>query len=160
VLIARDELRRIRELTRFCNELHSQITKLIRRSAPELLGERGVGPMTAAILIGEIAGIDRFASDAKLARIAGCAPVPISSGRSDRHRLDSGGNRQLNYAIHMIAMTKLRSDPATALYIAKQRQNGKTQREAIRCLKRHLVRRIYQLLTEPNRLPRTVCLMS
>jgi transposase len=158
VQVARDELRRIRELTRFCNELYSQITKLVRRSAPELLAESGVGPMTAAILIGEIAGIDRFDSDAKLARIAGCAPVPISSGRSDRHRLDSGGNRQLNYAIHMIAVTKLRTDPATALYIAKQRQNGKTQREAIRCLKRHVVRRIYQLLTNPNHLPRTVCL--
>jgi transposase len=114
--------------------------------------------MTAAILIGEIAGIDRFSSDAKLARIAGCAPVPISSGRSDRHRLDRGGNRQLNYAIHMIALTKLRKDPATAVYIAKQRQDGKTQREAIRCLKRHVVRRIYQLLTDPNRLPRTVYL--
>lgn len=156
--IARDELRRIRELTRFCNELYSQITQLVRRTAPGLLAESGVGPMTAAILIGEIAGIDRFASDAKLARIAGCAPVPISSGRSDRHRLDSGGNRQLNYAIHIIAVTKLRTDPATALYVAKHRQNGKTQREAIRCLKRHVVRRIYQQLTDPNRLPRTICL--
>jgi transposase len=158
VLIARDELRRIRELTRFCNELYAQITKLVRESAPDLLGESGVGPMTAAILIGEIAGIDRFDSDAKLARIAGCAPVPISSGRSDRHRLDRGGNRHLNYAIHMIAMTKLRSDPATAMYIAKQRQNGKTQREAIRCLKRHLVRRIYRLLTSPGNIPIAVCL--
>jgi transposase len=123
VQIARDELRRIRELTRFCNELYTQITTLVRRSAPDLLAESGVGPMTAAILIGEIAGIDRFSSDAKLARIAGCAPVPISSGRSDRHRLDRGGNRQLNYAIHIIALTKLRTDPAT-LYVAKQRQTG------------------------------------
>jgi transposase len=158
VQIARDELRRVRELTRFCNELYNQITKLVRRSAPDLLAETGVGPMTAAILIGEIAGIDRFSSDAKLARIAGCAPVPISSGRSDRHRLDRGGNRQLNYAIHMIALTKLRSDPQTALYIAKQRQNGKTQREALRCLKRHLVRRIYRRLTAPETIPTTMCL--
>ena len=158
VLIARDELRRIRELTRFCNALYTQITKLVHASAPELLAEKGVGPMTAAILIGEIAGIDRFSSDAKLARIAGCAPVPISSGRNDRHRLDRGGNRQLNYAIHMIAMTKLRTDPATAIYIAKQRQRGKTQREAVRCLKRHLVRRIYQLLTAPETTPVTLCL--
>jgi transposase len=158
VQIARDELRRVRELTRCCNELYLQITKLVRRSAPQLLAESGVGPMTAAVLIGEIAGIDRFSSDAKLARIAGCAPVPISSGRSDRHRLDRGGNRQLNYAIHMIALTKLRSDPATALYIAKQRHSGKTQREAIRCLKRHLVRRIYQLLAAPQTANTTVCL--
>jgi transposase len=158
VLIARDELRRIRELTRFCNELYSPIAKLVRRSAPDLLAESGIGPMTAAILIGEIAGIDRFSSDAKLARIAGCAPVPISSGRSDRHRLDRAGNRQLNYAIHMIALTKLRSDPATAVYVAKQRHSGKTQREAIRCLKRHLVRRIYRLLAAPQTLETTVCL--
>jgi transposase len=98
-----------------------------------------------------------FSSQAQLARIAGCAPVPISSGRSDRHRLDRGGNRQLNYAIHMIALTKLRSDPQTALYIAKQRHNGKTQREALRCLKRHLVRRIYQRLTAPETIPTTMC---
>lgn len=158
VRIARDELRRIRELTRFCNELYSQITNLVQQSAPDLLAEPGVGAMTAAILIGEIAGIDRFSSDSKLARIAGCAPVPISSGRTDRHRLDRGGNRQLNHAIHMIALTKQRCDPKTAIYIAKQRQNGKTQREAIRCLKRHLIRRIYQLLTAPQTVERTICL--
>ena len=146
VQIARDELRRIRDLTRSCNELYRQLTRLVRQTAPQLLAETGIGPVTAAQLIGEIAGIDRFASDAKLARMAGCAPVPASSGRTDRHRLDHGGNRQLNYTIHMIALTKLRHDPATALYIAKQRQNGKTQREAIRSLKRYVARRVYQLL--------------
>ena len=88
--------------------------------------------ITAAKLIGEIAGIDRFTTDAQLARIAGCAPIPVSSGRTDRHRLDRGGNRQLNHAIHMLAISRICHDPQTALYIAKQRQHGKTKREPFR----------------------------
>ena len=109
-------------------------------------------------MLGEIAGIDRFTSDAKLARIAGCAPVPISSGRTDRYRLDRGGNRNLNHTIHIIALSRIRHDPRTALYIAKQRQQGKTQREAMRCLKRHVVRRLYRVLTDPAGAHTTVCL--
>lgn len=156
VEIARDELRRVRELTRSISQLIATLEKMVRAAAPQLLAERGIGPLIAAQLLGEIAGIDRFATDAKLARICGCAPIPVSSGRTDRHRLDRGGNRQLNYAIHMIALTRLRYDPQTAVYIAKQRERGKTQREAIRSLKRHLVRRIWRLLTDPNQIPRTI----
>jgi len=66
-------------------------------------------------LIGEIAGIQRFSSDAQLARLAGCAPIPVSSGRTDRHRLDPGGNQQLNHAFHLLAFTKIRYDPRTAV---------------------------------------------
>lgn len=149
VRVARDELRRVRELTRAINDLINELTELVRKTAPQLLAQTGIGPITAAGLIGEIAGANRFRTDAQLARIAGCAPIPVSSGRTDRHRLDRGGNRQLNYAIHMIAISRVRHDPETAIYIAKQRKAGKTQREAIRCLKRHLIRRIYQLLTDP-----------
>jgi transposase len=158
VRVARDELRRVRELTRTINNLIGELTQLVTDTAPQLLAQTGIGPITAAALIGEIAGIDRFPTDAKLARTAGCAPIPVSSGRTDRHRLDRGGNRQLNYAVHMIALTRLRHDTETALYIARQRENGKTQREAIRSLKRHLIRRIWQLLTHPNNIPTTVCL--
>jgi transposase len=158
VRVARDELRRIRELTRTINELVREMEVLVRQAAPQLLAETGIGPVTGAQLLGEIAGVHRFASDAKLARISGCAPVPVSSGRTDRHRLDRGGNRQLNNAIHMIALTRLRHDPETAAYVARQRTAGKTHREAIRCLKRHLVRRIYRLLTAPTSIPQTVCL--
>jgi transposase len=158
VQVARDELRRIRELTRSINDLYHQLQALINDTAPHLIAETGIGVIISAQLIGEIAGIDRFPSDAKLARIAGCAPIPVSSGRTDRHRLDRGGNRQLNNAIHTIALSRLRYDPQTAVYIAKQRQAGKTQREAIRSLKRHIIRRIYQLLTNPNSVPTTVCL--
>lgn len=115
VRIARDELRRIRDLTRSIAELIREMEALVRQAAPQLLAETGIGPITGAQLIGEIAGIQRFASDAKLARLAGCAPIPVSSGRTDRHRLDRGGNRQLNNAIHTIALTRLRHDPQTAI---------------------------------------------
>ena len=84
--------------------------------------------------------------DAKLARLAGSAPIPASSGRTDRHRLDHGGNRQLNCALHRLAITKGRLDPETAAYLARRQAEGKTRREAIRCLKRHLARRVWRLL--------------
>jgi transposase len=157
VTIARDEVRRIADLTRTINQLHDQITVLVKQHASHLLAERGLGSLLAAKLIGEIAGIDRFATDAKLARMAGCAPIPVSSGRTDRHRLDRGGNRQLNHAIHMYAICRIRHDPQTAIYIAKQRKAGKTNREAIRSLKRHLVRRLHRLLTDPSSNPTAVC---
>lgn len=158
VRVARDELRRVRELTRTINALIDELKQLVAEAAPQLLAETGIGPITAAALIGEIAGADRFRTDAQLARTAGCAPIPVSSGRTDRHRLDRGGNRQLNYAVHMIALSRLRYDAETAVYIAKQREAGKTHKEAFRCLKRHLIRRIWRLLTAPNSVPQTVCL--
>jgi transposase len=157
VQIARDLLTRVRELTRAIARLTDQLGVLVRRLAPQLLAEPGVGVVIAAKLIGEIAGIDRFSTDAKLARIAGCAPIPVSSGRTDRHRLDHGGNRQLNHAFHMLAICKLAHDPQTAAYIAKQRQAGKTTPEALRCLKRHLVRRVFNLLRSPNSASQTLC---
>ena len=126
VQIARDMIGRIRELTRTITQLYEQLASLVKQAAPQLLAERGLGVLIAAKLIGEIAGIDRFTTDAQLARISGCAPIPVSSGRTDRHRLDPGGNRQLNHAFHMLALTKLLHDPRTAVYIAKQRHNGKT----------------------------------
>jgi transposase len=156
VQIARDMITRVRELTRTITELYEQLAGLVAQVAPQLLAEKGLGVLIAAKLIGEIAGIDRFTSDAQLARISGCAPIPVSSGRTDRHRLDPGGNRQLNHAIHMLAITKICHDPQTAVYLAKQRRNGKTNKEAIRSLKRHLVRRVYHLLRDPNSVPITI----
>ena len=149
---------RVRELTRTITELYEQLAGLVKQAAPQLLAEKGLGVLIAAKLIGEIAGVDRFTSDSQLARISGCAPIPVSSGRTDRHRLDPGGNRQLNHAFHMLAICKITSDPPTAVYLAKQRRNGKSNREAIRSLKRHLVRRVYHLLHDPNSFPITICL--
>jgi transposase len=150
VRIARDELRRLRELTATIKALRAEITEIVTALAPQLVAEPGCGPLTAAKLVGEIAGADRFASDAKLARAAGIAPIPASSGRTDRHRLDRGGNRQINAAIHRMAVTRARCDPHTQNYIARKKAEGKTNRDAIRCLKRHLARRIWQLLRAPQ----------
>jgi transposase len=149
VRIARDELRRLRELTETINALEVELGELVAQVAPQLIAEPGCGPLTAAKLVGEIAGADRFSTDAKLARAAGIAPIPASSGRTDRHRLDRGGNRQINAAIHRIAVTRARCDPPTQHYIARKKAEGKTNRDAIRCLKRHLARRIWHLLQPP-----------
>ena len=150
VRIARDELRRVRELSQTIKALEAEIAQLVAQIAPQLLTEPGFGPLTAAKLVGEIAGADRFASDAKLARAAGLAPIPASSGKSNRHRLDRGGNRQINAAIHRVAVTRARCHDETRDYIARKTAEGKTHREAIRCLKRHLARRIWQLLQPPH----------
>jgi transposase len=149
VRIARDELRRLRELTSATAALEAEIADLVAQIAPQLLDEPGFGPLTAAKLLGEVAGIQRFATEAKLARAAGVASIPISSGKTNRHRLDRGGNRQLNTTIHRIALTRARCHPETQDYIARKRAEGKTGLEAMRCLKRHLTRRIWHLLQPP-----------
>ena len=102
--------------------------------------------MTAAIIIGHTAGAQRFPTDGHFARHAGTAPIPASSGNTQRHRLHRGGDRQLNRAIHIIALSRARTDPATRAYLDRKHAEGKTKREAIRCLKRHLARRIWRLL--------------
>jgi transposase len=154
VRIARDELRRLRELTQSIRALEGEIAQLVARIAPQLLAEPGFGPLTAAKLVGEIAGAARFATDAKLARAAGLAPIPVSSGKTNRHRLDRGGNRQVNAAIHRIAVTRARCHPETREYIARKLSEGKTHRDAVRCLKRHLARRVWHLLQPPAPIPR------
>jgi transposase len=146
VRIARDELRRLRELTLAINQLEREITTLVEQIAPQLLGEPGFGPLIAAKLVGEIAGAQRFGTAAKLARAAGVAPIPASSGNTQRHRLDQGGNRQINAALHRVIVTRARCHPPTRDYIERRRSEGKSTREAIRCLKRYLARRVWHLL--------------
>jgi transposase len=153
VRIARDELRRIRELTQTIKALEAEISDLVAQIAPHLLSEPGFGPLTAAKLVGEIAGAQRFSSDAKLARAAGIAPIPVSSGNTSRHRLDRGGNRQINATIHRIAVTRLRCHPETQHYISRKRAEGKSTKDAIRCLKRHLTRLIWHLLQTSAPIP-------
>jgi transposase len=149
VRIARDELRHLRELSQTTDALETQIAELVAQAAPQLLAEPGFGPLTAGKLIGEIAGAQRFATDAKLARAGAIAPIPVSSANTNRHRLDRGGNRQINTAIHRVAITRARCHPETKVYLARKRAEGKTTTEAIRCLKRHLARRIWHLLQPP-----------
>jgi transposase len=148
--LARELLERIAEITREARRLEAEIAGLVGAHRPALLAEPGCGPLSAATLIGHTAGAKRFASDAQFARMAGVAPIPASSGKSHRHRLHRGGNRQLNHALHVIAITRSRIDPDTRAYLAKKRAEGKSHREAMRCLKRHLARRFYRLLRDPS----------
>src|SRR3954471_12517534 len=150
VRIARDELRRLRELTETIRALAREITQLVEQIAPQLLAEPGFGPLIAAKLIGEIAGAQRFATDAKLARAAGVAPIPASSGNTQRQRLDQGGNRQINAALHRVIVTRARCHQPTRDYIERRRLDGKTTRDAIRCLKRYLARQVWKLLRAPT----------
>ena len=149
--IARDELRRIRELTRSIDALERELAALVAELAPQLLAEHGCGVLTAAKLIGEIAGIGRFATDAKLAR-----------ARRRRHR--SPHPRDAPTATAWTAAATASStarctaspspraacDPETAAYLARKQAEGKSRREALRCLKRHLARRVWRLLQPPR----------
>ena len=152
VRVARDELRRIRELTRAERALERELRALIADHAPALLAEQGCGTIVAATLIGRAAGAERFATDGHFARQAGAAPIPVSSGRRDRVRLNRGGDRQLNCALHRIAVTRARTCPQTRAYLERKQAEGKTKREAYRCLKRHLARRIWHVMrAHPDR---------
>jgi transposase len=146
VRVARRLLAAIRAATRQINALVGELAALVGAQYPALLALPGCGPLTAAKLVAETAGVQRFASDAQLARCAGVAPIPASSGRKDRHRLDRGGNRQLNLALHRLAVNAGRVDATTAAYLARKQAEGKSRMEALRCLKRHLARRVWQLL--------------
>jgi transposase len=139
----------IRQLTRQAKAIETELRTLVRAQRPQLLAETGCATLTAATLIGRTAGAERFATDARFARQAGTAPIPASSGNRSRHRLHRGGDRQLNRALHTIAITRAAHDPETRAYLDKKIAEGKTRKEAIRCLKRHLARRFYRLLSEP-----------
>ena len=143
----------IRAISRQANSLERELRCLIIAYRPALLAEQGLGVLTAATLIGRTAGAERFPTDAHFARQAGVAPIPVSSGRTDRHPLHRGGDRQLNRALHVIAITRARIDPETRAYLERKRSEGKTSREALRCLKRHLARHIHRLLSMPPNPP-------
>lgn len=146
VRIAKQLTASIRSLTRQINELEHELDRLVAAHRPGLLAETGIGTLTAATLIGRTAGAERFPTDAHFARLAGAAPVPASSGRTVRHRLDRGGDRQINCALHTIALTRMRLDPATRAYVERRKAEGKTTREILRCLKRSIARMVWKHL--------------
>ena len=149
VRVALELVAGIRGSSKAISDLEHELRSLISGYRPALLAEQALGVVTAALLIGRTAGAARFPTDAHFARQAGVAPIPVSSGRKDRHRLHRGGDRQLNHALHTIAITRARIDPETRTYLERKRAEGKTSREALRCLKRHLARRIHRLLSAP-----------
>ena len=126
------------------------LRELLDQTAPQLIAERGIGYVTAAQFYLAWSHPGRCHSEAAFARLAGTAPVPATSGQNQtRHRLNRGGDRQLNRALYHVAITKQRCDPATRAYIARRVADGKTEREAIRCIKRFLARRVWRLLEHP-----------
>lgn len=124
-----------------------QVTKLVSDHAPVLLDMTGVGAVTAAVIITVWSHPGRVRSQAALAQIAGTCPIPASSGNTTRHRLNRGGDRQLNRAINTIVLTRMRMDPATRAYVERRTAEGRTKREITRCLKRYLTRQIHRTLT-------------
>jgi transposase len=138
--------RRVLQLTAEERELAREIERLTRSLAPQLLDQPGLGPHAAAQLVLSWSHQGRITSEAAFARLAGAAPIPASSGQTIRYRLDRSGDRKLNRALHMILVTRKRTHPATIAYIERRLQEGKTRREANRCLKRYLARSLYRLL--------------
>ena len=145
--VALELLDDIRALTVRVNALEKELRALVLQQAPQLLELPGCGPMTAAKIVRETANPTRFRSEACFAMHAGVAPIPASSGRTDRHRLARGGNRQLNAALHRIAVTQIRlGGPGTTYYQHRLAMND-TKMEALRALKRRLARVVFTHLT-------------
>jgi len=142
--IARELVVRIRELTATINELEREIGRLVANLAPSLLALTGCGRLTAAKLVGETAGIGRFRSRAAFARHNGSAPLPVWSGNTERQRLSRTGNRQLNLALHRIAITQLQRPGPGRTYLEHRRAQGDTKTEAIRALRRRISDEVFR----------------
>ncbi len=144
--LGRREVTRIRELTREANQLERDIDKRVAEQVPSLLEIPGCGALTAAKLVGEAADISRFKSRDAYAMWAGTAPIPVWSANNQRFRLNRGGNRQTNAAIHRIAITQIRIHPDAQAFIKRRLETGSTKREALRLLKRKLANVVYRTL--------------
>ena len=126
---------------------HAQLLAIVEDIAPGLTSRYGVGPVSAAQAIVSFSHPGRCRSEAAFAALGGTSPIPASSGQTVRHRLNRGGDRALNRAIHAIALTRMRSCPRTRAYVARRTAEGKTRREIRRCLKRYIARELYRQLT-------------
>jgi transposase len=144
--LARELLGRIGALTKDIAGLDREIAGLVTPLAGPLLAIPGCGSLTAAKPIGEIGDVRRFATDAKLAMHAGLAPIPASSGIRHRHRLNRHGNRQINAALHRIAVNQGRWNPPTRHYLARREAGGDSRKEAVRALKRHLASVVFRAM--------------
>jgi transposase len=149
VRVAREQIAQIRSLNRQIDALACELAELVKAHRPKLLAEQGCGALTAAILIGHTAGVKQFGKHSSFGLQTGTALIPCSSGQRTQHRLNRGGDRQLNHALHIIAITRAQRDPATKAYLARKEAEGKTKKGAVRCLKRYLARYFYGLLADP-----------
>jgi hypothetical protein len=139
--------RRIIRLTDEAAELARQLDRLVAHAAPRTLKQLGLGTQnTAALLVAAGENIDRFQSEAALARLCAAAPTSASSGRTTRHRLNHGGKRQANRALYMTVIVRLRYCPRTRAYMERRRAEGRTKQDVIRCLKRYIARDVFRTL--------------
>jgi transposase len=142
---------RWQELASEINDLDAQLTVLVKRARPDLLAVRGVGVETAAQLLSTCGdNPDRLHSEGAFASLCGVSPVPASSGKTKRHRLNRGGDRQANRALYVIALSRMASCPRTRAYVERRTKEGLSKKEIIRCLKRYIARELYKILTSPK----------
>jgi transposase len=155
--IALEQVRRCRELTASVRALEREIRGLMRTLAPELLALPGCSALSAAQLVGQVAGAARFRSEAAFAMHVGVAPLAASSGKTTRHRLNRRGNRRLNSVLHIIAVTQARMYPPAIAFVARKRAEGMSMREALRCLKRHIARTVFKTMRRAEQARLAVC---
>jgi transposase len=148
--IAAELVDRLAELTQSIKRLQRRIDALMRELAPRLLSLPGCAALSAAKLVAETADVSRFRSSAAFAMHNGTAPIPVWSGNQERHRLNRGGNRQLNVALHRIAITQMRLGGAASAYIARRLTMGNTKTEAIRALRRQISDEVYRRLRQDH----------
>ncbi|MBJ7452512.1 MAG: transposase, partial [Blastococcus sp.] len=147
--VLRDLARRIRFLESQALDHEKAIRAIVRSWRPDLLDLTGVGPIVAATVLTAWSHPGRCRSDAAFAMLAGTAPIPASSGKTVRYRLNRSGDRQLNRALHTVVLSRLQRDERTRAYAERRRTQGKTDREIKRCLKRYIARELYRRLESP-----------
>ena len=144
---------RYRQLNKEIQDLKAELQRLIQTTAPALVKAFGVGPDTAAsLLIAAGSNPDRLHSEAAFASLCGVNPVPASSGKTNRHRLNRGGDRQANAALYRIVVVRLCHDLRTQEYLRRRTAEGVTKIEVIRCLKRYVAREVYSIIQKPNQI--------
>lgn len=146
IIAGRQLLDEIRVLDTARKELRTRTREIVTASATSVTAIHGIGPLTAAIIIGRVGDIGRFPTSGHFARHNGTAPIEASSGPKKRHRLNPRGDRQLNHAIHMAAVTQVGHDTPGRVYYLRKQAEGKTRKEAMRALKRHISDAVYQRL--------------
>ena len=143
--------RRWQALQAEIDELDTQLGVLVTAAAPQLLALPGVGVDTAGqLLVTAGENHDRLTREAAFAMLCGVAPIPASSGKTTRHRLNRGGDRQANAALYRVVLCRLRWDPRTRDYMQRRTKEGMSKKEIIRCLKRYVARELHQIITANN----------
>lgn len=156
--LARKRLHGLHRLDREIRELEKRIETLVAQSGSGLTSLVGIGPLGAARLLGDVRDIRRFPNKDRFASANGTAPIQASSGAVQRHRLNRGGNRRLSRVIHAMAPVQIRCDPRARAYLERRRSEGKSYRDAVRSLKRHLSDVIYQQLRNDATTAQTITL--